>query len=591
VCGRPADVQAQCPECGWVLRSPLRAGAVTAQLREEFTSRLRESQQALDARIVARISRDPGPYHNHIRGGAPDAVQWAVAQQEARLDAGDAADEETLRARLADLVDRLSQDTPVAVVEVNEAGVAVSRAGLDRFGTPSLDQPPTRAWASLLPMLADTKEELYFQLAGGFSQLDRSAISDRLQGGLIDPPHGELIDPPQGELLVICRPAGWQILEWAASLLAALPGAQFLRVAGLPGRAPAATVLASLTTEAPLREAYQLMVATVDDVSGKVATQARQIFAPGDVPGTKSRLSLRRPPGNTEDIALAIFSAGTAGDGEPLALYSVPSPPGIEFGLHAVLDGPGRVRVTAPPGAKVRAGTWAQVRSEIPDQVDLTAGPADLVCAVDLAGPVPTVRARLRLVRSLLERLTDEHAEAGRLRVSVLTCTDHNFERGRESRSVVRGTPLSPAPEALAWFARQSVSKMTYLEAAPIEDLLYEAAIKLAGARAAGRAARLLIVGSRRPHPYPRGIDRVQECPYHYKWKQTLRQLVGPAGARCVAVADAAPNDPTQAAMWRALGPAGLRWLPDATAQLIGEDLALLARHTQRIPIPLLNTE
>src|SRR5262249_44844753 len=93
------------------------------------------------------------------------------------------------------------------------------------------------------------------------------ALADRLQTGLID--------PPGGELLVICRPAGWQVLEWAASVLAALPGAQFLRVAGLAESAPAASVLASLTTEAPLREAYQVMAATVDDVSGKVKAPAR----------------------------------------------------------------------------------------------------------------------------------------------------------------------------------------------------------------------------------------------------------------------------------------------------------------------------
>jgi hypothetical protein len=43
--------------------------------------------------------------------------------------------------------------------------------------------------------------------------------------------------------------------------------------------------------------------------------------------------------------------------------------------------------------------------------------------------------------------------------------------------------------------------------------------------------------------------------------------------------------------MWQELGPAGLRWLPEAKAQLVGEDLALLARHTQRIPIPLPNME
>ena len=113
----------------------------------------------------------------------------------------------------------------------------------------------------------------------------------------------------------------------------------------------------------------------------------------------------------------------------------------------------------------------------------------------------------------------------------MLTCTDHSFERGREYRPVVRGTPLSAVSEALDWFSRQKPSDVTYAQAAPMEDLLHEASIMLADSRTARRAARLLIVGGRLPHPYPQGSGRIMRCPLKYKWRQSLQLLTGEAGA------------------------------------------------------------
>lgn len=598
VCGRPADYvyrageaqareirtpDTQCPECGWTLESALRAGPVTDSRREDFTLRLRTAQQALDARIVARIAADPGPYLSCIRGGLPDERQWSAARLAVGLETSHAADEAILRSRLEALVSALQADAQAVIVDVGADGIVTTRLGLDRFGSPWLDRTASRQWSDLLPMLSDAEHERYFQLAGGVGRLDRDAIAECLRAATAD--------LPRGNLLIACRPAGWLVPELAAATLTeARPGAQLLRVAGSPGDVPAGTVLASLTTEAPLRDAYELALATVDEASGEVGLLDRQIFAVGDVPGTACRLSLRRPPGDDTDTTVAIFSTGGSRS-EPLALYSVPLPRGSVFDLHLTLEAPGRVRIDSPSDARRYTGTWAQVRSEIPDRVDVRPGPADLVCAVDLAGPVQAVRNRLRLVRSLLEQLMEEYDEPGWLRVSMLTCTDHSFERGREYRPVVRGTPLAPISDALAWFSRQERAAVTYAQAAPIEDLLHEASIMLADSRMARRAARLLIVGGRRPHPYPQGSGRIMRCPLKYKWRQSLQRLTGEAGARCVAVADAIPADGTQAALWEELGPAGLHQLTGATAQRVGADLALLVTHAQRIPIPLPDPE
>ena len=586
VCGRLVGSEASCPECGWPLRSPLRAGPVTAQLRAEYTSRLQDAQQTLDARVVARITGDPLPYQHCIRGGVPGAAHWAAAQQGVAQDRGDASGEPALQAALADLIGGLGPGAQVTVAEVSGDGITVSRTGLQQSGTPWLEEAFRSAWTTLLPMLSARKEEREFQLAGGLHQVDRGALADQLRGGLAG-----LGGIPGGEALVICRPAAWMILEWAAAgLLAAWPRARLLRVASPAGAVPAAAMLAGLTTEAPLRNAYQLMVAVVDDRSGAVQIQPRQIFAPGDAPGTECRIRLLRPPGDTSDTALAIFSSPTGPGGEPLALHSAKLPPDRQFQFRAILDGPGRVRITEP-AVTDHLGSWGQIRSELPDRVDVTVGPADLVCAIELAGPVPEVRARLRLVRTLLERVVDDQVAAAELRVGVLTCTDHDFERGQEYRPVVKGVALGPVHDALAWLARQTAADVFYPRAAPIEDLLYEASIMLAAARATGRAARLLLAGGRRPHPYPQGTDTVMRCPLQYRWQEILRQLTDEAGTRCVAVTQAIAGNRSHAAIWEELGPAGLYWLPGVTAQVIGEDLGLLARQVQRIPIPLPDPE
>ena len=556
---------------------------MTPRVREEFALRRGAAQLAFDTRIAARIAADPAPYHRYIRGGVPDSAQWAEARYAARRDLGEAADEAALRAQLAELAAGLGRGARAAVAEVHAAGITVTRTGLDSSGAPWLAPEEGSPWTALLPMLSAAEAERHFQLAGGLRPLDRAAITDRLRAGLPG--------APDGGALVVCRPAGWPVLEWAAAaLVSAWPGVRLLRVAGETGGMAAADVLAAVTTEAPLWDAYRLKVAVADDDSGQLHIRDRLLFAPGDIPGTEARVSLRRPPGDDDRTALAVFSDG-AGPDEPLALYTVPLPAEEVFGLHAILDGPGRLRIVAPPGAAAHPGTWDQIRGEIPARVEVTMGPADLVCAVDLAGPVPEVRRRMRLVRLLLEHLAGEYPAPSQLRVAVLTCTDHVFERGLERRRVVQDFPFGPAAEAADWFARQRAADVSYALAAPIEDLLGEAAELLAGSRPAGRAPRLLLLSGRGPHPFPRGTEAARACPRRYRWRASLERLTNTARARCVAVTDALPADDAAAAVWDALGPAGLHILPEVTAQQVGRDLGLLATRPQRIPIPLPDKE
>lgn len=56
-------------------------------------------------------------------------------------------------------------------------------------------------------------------------------------------------------------------------------------------------------------------------------------------------------------------------------------------------------------------------------------------------------------------------------------------------------------------------------------------------------------------------------------------------------VTDTMPSRSSRAAVWQDLGHAGLHALPDTNARRVGEDLGVLVRHTQRIPIPLPDLE
>jgi hypothetical protein len=172
----------------------------------------------------------------------------------------------------------------------------------------------------------------------------------------------------------------------------------------------------------------------------------------------------------------------------------------------------------------------------------------------------------------------------------VLTCRHHHYAPGREQEPVVQNSGFLPAREAAAWLDAQPAHGVKNPDAAPVEDLLEFAARLLADSPAAGRATRLLTVAGRRPHPRQHELyspDHLLPCPFRYSWRDSLRRLADEAQAHCVAVTDALEDPVTAPATWRHLGPHGLHALTATTPRLLGEDLGLLVRPAQRVPIPL----
>ena len=584
ICARLAADQEMCQRCGWTLRTPWRPGTVTTKARTEFEARLAAARRGYDLRIVARIAADPAAWLDLIRGGPPTPLEWENARHDAAQDLADAADERVLCDRLGALLTALKPDEAATVTEVGPDGISVIRLRADKHGTPVAGQDGTTiAWSSLLPGLPEMSSERHFVLAAGTGGDPLPALA------------GQVAAAREG--IVVCRPAGWGVLEQAAQSLASGPDTLLRAIAG-PDSGPLLALLAELAACAPLTRDYRLLVADIDGESGTVTTRTRLLFPVGDLPGAQSLLRLRRLPGGGPETALAVFADDAVGTGdEPMALYSAKLPAGRSFRLRVALDGPGRVRIIRPAVREKLPRSWRRVRAAMPARVDVTSTPIDLVCAIDMAAETEEkADLRRRLVGGLIEQLAGEYEEPGEyeeqgcLRVAVLTCRDHHYAPGRERDRVVQATGFLPAHEAAAWLAAQPGQRIRYPDAAPIEDLLEFASRLLADSRPGGRAARLLTVAGRCPHPRRQeqySPDHTLPCPFRYSWRECLRRLTRDARARCVTVTDALRDPVTAPATWRDLSPHGLHALTATTPRLLGEDLGLLVRPAQRIPIPL----
>jgi hypothetical protein len=591
VCALPAGLDYYC-ECGWVLSSPRRLGPVTDALRADFDKRLALARLEFDARAAALVSSVPGRFWQWIRGGPPSRTQWAAARQQAAMAVDGAFEDSAARKELAVLLRGVEPGGQALLIEVAPEGIGVTRAMMDVAGAPRFEAHQlVQQWPDLVPGLSAHPEERLLQLAGGHGRPDPAVLRDRLDEALRDP--ALELDGVEA-VLVVCRPAGWALLEAAAGLCAGLfPGAGVLRVAEDAATATAGTgTIGTLTAAMPLLHGYDVIVATVDPVTGEVACATRPLFQPGDAPGAAASVTLRRFPGDRERATLAVaVDAAWSAEPQVVAVHTVPQPEPL-YTVSAVLDPSGRVRFTAPRGILEESRPWTEVWACVPRAVDVRPSAVDLVCAIELTGSQAQVARRKKLVRDLLAELADEYPEPDAPRVSVIGCVDHRYEPGEESKAVVRGTPLGAVDHAVSALAELRGDEIRYPEAASLEDLLYEAHRMLARTAKAGRTGRLLLVAGRRPHPpaltvSPRpGAPLVQPCPKRHDWRNLARQL-GKAGVGTVAVADTLPPHSAKGGFWAEAGASGLYSLPAATAQALGEDLGLLVREEQRPGLPL----
>lgn len=570
VCGHPAW-QAACGECGWVLATPLRAGPVTPERRESFAGRLSDAR--------GRQARWDGR----------------------ELDTG-------LRA----VVSGLRPRGVSTVIDVGLDEIAVCAVYLDPLGAPRVREAGKVTWTSALRDLPGDERDRYARLAHGIG----GRPDDEVAGLVLD----RLPPARRDGALVICRPAGWRLPETVARALATAPGASVVRVSGATS-ASARGVLEELASREPLRYTCHLMTAAIDRRTGRVTFRPRPLLPAG--PARKGSLTVWRPPGKTAETILAIFAgadpldrAAYETDTPPAALYSVPLPPGPRFRVRAVIDGPGRLRITEPRGAVPHQRTWAEVRDQLPGRVALPVlDRVDLVCAVDMAGDPDTVRRRVDLVRDFVELLAvsaphgssfpDGPSPDGPVpdgegpRFGLVTCTDHVLgprPGRREDEPVTRVHGLGTARDALAALGETPAARVRYPGRAPVEDLLHDSLRLLGGSRAAGRLPLLLTVAGRLPHPPEQSSRGPHPCPRKYRWSALMDELITGARALCRVVADTLPRETSRAspaerderAAWRRLGPGGQQYtLKEATARGLAEGFGVLPPDDHHLSLPL----
>ena len=309
VCGLASGPPQACAECGWTLRTARRPGPVTAQLRADFDRRLSAARRRFDARAAALVSADPDRLAPWIRGGCPDSAEWAAAVRDAAAATAGAADEASACAALAAGLRRPGRRRHDRDREVGPEGIGATRAATDRLGTPLLRrEQAAKLWTDLLPMLSAHEDERLFQLAGGIAGLDRNLLAKYLANVV---PSGAVPAGTAGETLVICRPAGWRILEDAARhVVQGTARATLVRVTGMP--TGGSGLIGSLTARMPLLRGYDVVVATIAPATGAVTLGTRPLFKPGDVQGAESVLTLRRAPGDRDATTLAVAVARDA---------------------------------------------------------------------------------------------------------------------------------------------------------------------------------------------------------------------------------------------------------------------------------------
>lgn len=546
VCGRPAGKQPSCAECGWVLYTRPLAGSVTPAMRQEFDMQLSRARK--------------------VR-----------AEQ----------DDRALAAALSEAIGELRTGRETAVIEVGPERIEMTYAFLDAAESPQVRSGWKANWASLLPNLPGGQQGRQAQLSAGQPGLNDEQVAKLVRARF----------PAVGGAgaLVVCRPAGWRVLEVAGRAVARAtrPPARVLPVAG-PGATPIRTLLAEAAASAPLRQGYYLLTATVNAASGDVRLRPRLLFAAGTKPGADAEVPLRRMPGDLSDTTLAVF----AGDGItdwttalPVALFQVPVPADPQPRARVRLAGPGRVEFAATARAQPLApDTWAKVCRRVPRRVSTTASPVDLVCAVDLSGAFEAVRLRKKVAGDLIQLLDNEYQQPGELRVAIVTCTDHVFgaDRGAEFQPVTDTSRPVSAADALRWLAAKEGVNPLDRHCTPVEDLLDEACFLLKHSAPNGRRPRLLTLAGRPPHPFPQRAGRMVACPRRISWEQVVRDL-DTAQVRYAVVTDARmpdSNDPDRG-LWARLGPAGRYGLAVANARQVAEGLGLLAAPDQHIPIPL----
>ncbi|MEW9530433.1 hypothetical protein [Microbispora sp. NPDC049125] len=389
-------------------------------------------------------------------------------------------------------------------------------------------------------------------------------------------------DAATGEVIVVCSfpdgPEAGRALEWLQEAYAAPT---------FTVDVPVTTLVRDVLADDPLSQSYDLVVMRPDPVTGRLVLATTPLFPIGTRPRTRTDVTVRCEPGDEYGTAFAVV---TWQGREPrlLSVRSARLPPG-RYEVTAELVRPGRVTFTGLPELAPDPRGWAELVQSVPSRLPPPAGPAHLICAVEVCGADAKVAERLSRAHQVITYLSGELADL--LRVSLVAYGAHSFDRSAKDRPV----------EVAAWQATadQALDALRVLEergaitqgypyhphAAQVEDMLEAVARRLDPDGAA--QVVLLTVGDRPPHPARADRSRILPCPHRHDWEVLLGHLEHLPGAAFGAICD----QPAEQAhpVWRRLGARTLAHLNALDLRGLAAGLGLTAPAAGRVPFPLID--
>lgn len=566
VCSLPVGRLTHCAECGWELQTSWRQGRPD---RAAFTAALQRAVLDHDLRVAARLGDDWKPYAPWLRG-VPDEAAWARARARPEPPV------RPLRPLLEAVLPTLGATGTLAVFEADAEGVAVTLVRADDL---EQEERPARhavSWPDLLPLLARDPAHRGFQLAGGLAGVDRALLETVLRERLARWAAGLA----EGMVrIAVCRVPGWTVPEQAVRLLGSMTAADTGHVQD---------VLDEIRTGLPLSVPYGLLVAAVNPVDQTVRLATRPLFAAGTLPGTVTRTAVRCVRDDTQDTVFAVVAEGPVR--RLVSAWSGPSAPGGEHEVEALLERPGRVRLTRPAGLAEDRRSLAELERLAPARLDLRIDRVELICLLELNGRAEPVARRRDLLSGLFELLAEE--APGRISAAVLGYGEH-FAQGRKHESVLHGDWLRPLPEARAVLdALPPRASGFYPHAAPLEDALH--AVVDQGSRDPYAYSRVLLVLAERPaHPpftaLREDVDRpAHACPRGLDWRASAGRLdLAARVTRRFAVLDRVDETARADPLWRELGRDLLAELPETTPRRLAVAMNLIPEERVRCPFPL----
>lgn len=519
VCLYDVPVAPACARCGWELSAGPWAGTATAEHEHAFADKLATARRSFDLTTAARASAGDQALLRRlatlVRGGTPDGPEIAAA-------AAPGEPPESAPAALAPAVAKLvageGTDT-LTLVEVRLEGIAVGRLDVDDLGVPRpVGQVRLSPWESLLPALPADEDRRRMVLAGGIDPDTQARVGDRELA--YHTAHATVLGQSGQNTVVLHRLPGWAIPDEVLEAWDLRP----VNRRPVTGGGLADSLLAELVTRAPLRFGYGLVLVEVNK-DGVTRPVVHPLFPAGSAASGERVAVTVEAPATTGTPLVAAIVGGPAGSPprhrQPVAVHRVSLTAKETHRLEFVLDGPGQVSLHRPAGEPDQVGvdTWPDVLDDIPSVYRPATEAMDLAFTVELGGTAEAVARRVDLVTQVIQEVEERHPEPESVRVGIVGYHDH---RAHQRTNVLVSHPFSPLREALEFAGGLAASPQIEPWAAPLEDALWDV-VRLRWRRRPA-ACRLVIVGSRVPHPdEPRGDTA--GCPHRYSVTSRLKWL------------------------------------------------------------------